>query len=95
MKEVRLSMPEPQVQQPTAGDLAINWPLPKHTASPLIGGQAGSLSGALVTGEVADADEVPEEYDDAPDMEEVREAVRGGAGAEWPYGLAWHGDARV
>lgn len=58
----------------------MDWPLPKHVASPLIGGQASSLSGALVPSEVADDAEVPEEYDDAPDLEEVREAVRGGAG---------------
>lgn len=83
VKTMRLSMPQPAPQvmeQGTAGDDRIQWQLPEHVPSATIGSAPASLAGALMDEEVADENEVPEEYDDEapPQIDEVHEALRGG-----------------
>jgi len=82
VKTMRLSMPRPSpriMEQDTAGDDRIRWEMPRHVPSATIGSAPPSLAGALMDNEVADENEVPEEYDEEiQTSDQVHEALRGG-----------------
>ena len=82
VKTMRVSMPRPSpriIEQDTAGDDRIRWEMPRHVPSATIGSAPPSLAGALMENEVADENEVPEEYDEElQTSDQVHEALRGG-----------------
>eukprot|EP00434_Breviolum_minutum_P006520 symbB.v1.2.005755.t1/scaffold307.1/size232847/20 len=82
VKTMRVSMPRPSpriIEQDTAGDDRIRWEMPRHVPSATIGSAPQSLAGALMDNEVADENEVPEEYDEElQTSDQVHEALRGG-----------------